>query len=171
MASDPRRVPFECLDVGGIRGATVILDIDGTITGDRCMEGPAGALATAKELASRNIVYLASNHPDSARNRAVARKIGCECIETPHRKPSKRVIEFLPPHHKAAPRVVIGDKVLIDGLFAFRIGARFVKVAPIRSPGDRTLTKVAYFLDALVSRILDWTQVLRFFNSRISHSG
>jgi predicted HAD superfamily phosphohydrolase YqeG len=72
-------------------------------------------------------------------------------IESNHRKPSRRVIDAIPVEHRNHPLVVIGDKIMIDGLFAWRIGARFVKVGRIVSPGDRRSVRWTYLLDDFIS--------------------
>lgn len=147
---------IETIHLDNIHGTTVILDIDGTITADGQVECSSGVLATLRDLAARNNVYLGSNHQNRARNRAIARRIGCFCIETPHLKPNSKVFEAIPACHRTQPIVVIGDKYLVDGLFARRIGALFIKVGRITSTDDRTFVKVAYFLDDLVSTIAGW---------------
>jgi predicted HAD superfamily phosphohydrolase YqeG len=150
------RSTLKALDVRGIKDATVIIDIDGTIAADRQVECSTEMLAVIRFLASRNAVYLLSNHRDSIRNRAVVRRTGLACIETPHRKPSRKVLDSLPAQHRGRPIVVIGDKAMIDGLFAWRIGARFIKVARIVSPADGSIVRLSCCLDDLSSKIGHW---------------
>jgi predicted HAD superfamily phosphohydrolase YqeG len=147
------RPSLEALDVRGIHNATVILDIDGTITSDGQVFFPDNVFAKIRELASRNAVYVFSNHRNNTRNRIVASRVGCTLIETRHRKPSPNVLRGLPPDHRAQPLVVIGDKIIVDGLFARRIGARFIRVGRVRSTSDRTFVKATYLLDDLVAAI------------------
>jgi predicted HAD superfamily phosphohydrolase YqeG len=144
---------LEALDVRGIHNATVILDIDGTITGDGQVFFSDRVLAKIRELASRNVVYVFSNHRNNTRNRIVASRAGCALIETPHRKPSPNVLCGLPPDHRAQPLVVVGDKIIVDGLFARRIGARFIRVGRVRATSDRRLVQATYFLDDVVASI------------------
>jgi len=144
---------LEALDLQGIHNTTVILDIDGTITGDGQVFFSDSVLAKIRELASRNVVYVFSNHRNNTRNRIVASRIGCALIETPHRKPSPNVLRGLPPHHRVQPLLVIGDKIIIDGLFARRIGARFIRVGRVRSTSDRSFVRMTYLLDDLVAAI------------------
>ena len=84
------RPGLEALDVRGIHNTTVILDIDGTITGDGQVFFSESVLAKIRELASCNVVYVFSNHRNNTRKRIVASRVGCTLIETPHRKPSPR---------------------------------------------------------------------------------
>lgn len=153
------RPGLEALDVRGLRDATVILDIDGTITGDGQVVFSDTVFAKIRELASRNAVYVFSNHRNNTRNRIAASRLGCALIETLHRKPNPKVLCGLPPDHRARPLVVIGDKIIVDGVFAWRIGARFIQVGRVRSASDARLVRAAYLLDDLVAVIGSiWTE-------------
>jgi predicted HAD superfamily phosphohydrolase YqeG len=166
MNTEPTGVPLEFLDTGLINSSTIILDVDGTITADGKTEISADALRVIQSLADRNAVYLFSNHSDVVRNRALARGLGLEYIDTPHRKPSRKIIEAIPVHHRVQPMIVIGDKITTDGLFARRIGAQFIKVGRVFSPNDRISAKVAYFLDDLVSWLAPgWGKVTQKLNA------
>lgn len=145
---------FETLDTSKISDTTVILDVDGTITADGQSAFTAAVLATITELASRNIVYVFSNHRSNRRNRLVACNVGCALIDTPHRKPSVKILCGLPPVHRSLPLIVIGDKITVDGLFAWRVGARFIRVGRVRSAADRKLVKLAYLFDDLVAALI-----------------
>jgi predicted HAD superfamily phosphohydrolase YqeG len=147
------RPSLEALDVHGIQNTTVILDIDGTITGDGQVVFSDTVFAKIRELASRNVVYVFSNHRNNTRNRIVASRVGCPLIETAHRKPSPNVLLGLPADRRAQALVVIGDKIIVDGLFAWRIGARFIRVGRVRSTSDRRLVRATYLLDDLVAAI------------------
>lgn len=150
---------LEALDVGEIQNTTVILDIDGTITADGQDVFSDGVFARIRELASYNVVYVFSNHRNNVRNRIVASRVGCALIETPHRKPNPKVLCGLPPDHRFRPLVVIGDKIIVDGVFAWRIGARFIQVGRVRSASDRRLVRATYLLDDLVAVIAAiWTE-------------
>lgn len=144
---------FEALDLHELRDTTVILDIDGTITGDGLLAVSAGVLAKIRELASRNMLYVCSNHRNTTRNRIVASSVGCALIESRHRKPNPQVLAGLPSAHLAQPLIVIGDKIMVDGLFAWRIEARFIHVGRVRSTSDCRLVRAAYRLDDLVAAI------------------
>ncbi len=153
MDSVPIRPMFEALDLHELRDTTVIVDIDGTITGDGLLAVSGGVVAKIRDLASRNKLYICSNHRDVTRNKIVASNVGCSLIETRHRKPNPRVLGGLPSGHLAQPVVVIGDKILVDGLLAWWIGARFIHVGRIRSSSERRLVKAAYFLDDVIAAI------------------
>ena len=63
-----------------------------------------------------------------ARNRAIAEVLGVSLIENKHRKPNSRALGGIIPQYKKM--VVVGDKVLTDGLFALSIGATFIHISP-----------------------------------------
>ena len=50
--------------------------------------------------------------------------------------------------------IIIGDKILTDGLFARHIGATFIKVERYKSKKDRLITKIIYRLDDLCQYLL-----------------
>ncbi len=143
-------------DLRRLSGSTVILDIDGTITADAGAEISRATLNAIRALAARNAVYVFSNHRDISRNRAIGRTAGLPYLETNHRKPSRRIVDAIPIEHRNQPLVVIGDKITIDGLFAWRIGARFIKVGRIVSPSDRTSVRLSYMLDDFVSGMVGY---------------
>ena len=153
MDTKPRQADstLELLDTRLISESTIILDIDGTITPDSTTDVSCGILRAIQSLASRNVVYLFSNHRDNARNRSLARSLGLQYIDTPYRKPSRKIIEAIPACHRKKPIVVIGDKIAVDGLFAQRVRAQFIKVGRVLSASDRPSAKVAYFLDDLIA--------------------
>ena len=120
--------------------AVIILDIDGTIA-------PAGSdtidvVAEKKisELREKNDIYLLSNRNAPGRTLALAKTLGVSGIDVPYRKPDIRAVRGIKRENKEV--VVIGDKVLTDGLFAFFIGARFIKVARVLT-GDESFFDLA----------------------------
>lgn len=138
---------FTELDVRAYAGATVIVDVDGTITYDK--GGPEeAALEKLKQLGAVARVYLCSNG-EGARVQALAEACGVSWIDSPHRKPSRRVVEKIT--HSNARLVVIGDKALTDGLFALNIGAEFVPVARLRHARDTLVIRSTYLLDDIAA--------------------
>jgi predicted HAD superfamily phosphohydrolase YqeG len=144
---------MELLDERQVSGSTVILDIDGTITADAKTQIPPRVQQAIRRLASRNAVYMFSNHRDGLRNRRIALSMGLRYLDTHHRKPSRRIVDAIPAEHRIQPLVVIGDKIVVDGLFAWRIGARFIKVDRVVSASDRRLVRLTYFLDDVISNL------------------
>lgn len=162
VTTAPADATLEFLDTLLISGATIILDIDGTITADAKADISAGVARAIQSLTHRNAVYLFSNHEDDIRNQEVARRLGLPFLDTLHRKPSRKVIEAIPACHRDRPLVVIGDRFTTDGLFARRTGARFIKVGRVLSSSDRKFTKFAYFIDDCVAWILTKGRRLSF---------
>ncbi len=132
------------LDEQALKGAQLIIDIDGTITHDKGTELDHGALQKLARLKQHSDIYLCSNG-HQGRTRALAEKADVFFIDSLHRKPSRHVAEKLERTDK--PVIVIGDKMLTDGLFALNIAATFLPVKRIRHAGDAFNIKVHYFLD------------------------
>src|SRR3989344_719528 len=125
---------FAELDVSALRDCLVALDIDGTLGPHGCEELAPGILQQIAILVvGGNLVRLGSNQNDS------------------------RALGDVPEHLKERPLVVIGDKVLTDGRFAKRLGARFYKVKIVRSDDDPWSVRTHYALDWLVRPFFRYT--------------
>jgi 4-hydroxybenzoate polyprenyltransferase/predicted HAD superfamily phosphohydrolase YqeG len=138
---------FKDLVPEDFRGATVFLDIDGTLVPDGEEElAPAEAEALATLTAVSDVYLIASK--GYHRVPAIAKRFGATPVVTEHMKPSKRIIEGLWVPRQV--RVVIGDKVMTDGWFASRIGARFVRVTRMESGTEPPLIMMLYAADAVI---------------------
>jgi len=146
------RRPFEDA-VGDVVGATVLLDVDGTLLPDGTRILTDAVAAAVARLRGQNDVYLVSNHGDAERIRALAETLSVAVAPagTPAGKPSARAADGIP---REKPLVVIGEKGITDGLFARAIGARFVRVRPKWSGKEKLSVRVAYLIDAVVSSLL-----------------
>jgi len=144
---------FAELDFSAIAGSTILLDVDGTITLDGHAEIDGKVAAVISQLACRNWVYLCSNARDSGRLERFARSLGIEYLGSRHKKPSIKVSEALPPERREK-LVVIGDKMLTDGLFATRLGARFLKVEHLTAASDPLWIRCCYVMDTLAGKLL-----------------
>ena len=144
---------FADLDVSALHGFLVVLDVDGTLGPHGCDELTPEVLRQISTLVRNgNLVRLVSNNTDSVRTRRLAVCLGVEMAESTYRKPDIRALGDIPELLRGWPVVVIGDKVLVDGLFAKRLGATFCKVASIRSPNDPRMVRVHYALDCVAGR-------------------
>ncbi len=147
------RTYFENLNIDGWSGQTVLVDIDGTLTVDGSAEVSQQAVAQMKRILSANTVFLTSNKRKPERNYQVAQMLNVPFIDSPFKKPNKKVIERFS-HLFKQNVLVIGDKFLTDGLFAKNIGARFIKIRRLTSKSDSVKTKITYFVDDVVSALL-----------------
>jgi 4-hydroxybenzoate polyprenyltransferase/predicted HAD superfamily phosphohydrolase YqeG len=139
------------LDENALKNSQLIIDIDGTIVHDKGLELDPEAVQKLFRLKQHSDVYLCSNgHQD--RTKALAEKAGVFYIDTLHRKPSRYVVEKLERSDK--PVIVIGDKMLTDGLFAVNIAAKFIPVKRIRHRNDPVIIKLHYFIDDVVSIVM-----------------
>jgi predicted HAD superfamily phosphohydrolase YqeG len=143
---------FQNLNISGLKGYQIFLDIDGTLVDDNEVELSEATMQKIRELEANNRLYLCSNSRNHERNRKVAELSGVKYLDTDLRKPSKKILELVD-ESPFKERLVIGDKFLTDGLFAKNIGAEFTKVARIESGNDRLYIKFLYWIDDLASKI------------------
>lgn len=136
---------FDELDMQQFRGAVVLLDVNGTLLASS--EGVAcqsvqEAVARLKEVA---VPYIFSNGSNLERRARIAALLGVPLIHARSKKPDPRILREIKKEGK--PVFVVGDKMLTDGLLAYLAGARFVRVARFRGPGDSFFARVLYLLD------------------------
>lgn len=139
---------FLDLSIASFAGASILLDIDGTLVCDGVDELDAATVQKLSELGTRATVYLFSNSGTLQRSERFATATGTHALVSTHRKPDPRLVRELPHKHL----VVIGDMYLMDGLLAKRVGARFIKTHRLTNSRERIARKVAYVLDALIGR-------------------
>lgn len=139
---------FQDLDEHAFAGALVVLDVDGTLTNDKGDSVSQGVREKLGRLSKVAEVRLFS-HGLPERTRMLADAHGVHFLESSYRKPSRRVVEGL--ERQGRRMVVIGDKMLTDGLFAANIGAEFVPVQRIRHADDGWYARFVYFLDDVAS--------------------
>lgn len=125
-------------------GATVILDIDGTVI------APGNPVIAPQEreavlrMAQGATAILLSNKKNHERNERIAEELGVAYHRTGWKKPFPRSAQpFLSRH----PLVVVGDKFLTDGLLALFIRAPFIKVRRLTSRQDGFFDRLACAVD------------------------
>lgn len=143
---------FEELDVK-FEDKIILLDIDGTLTADSELFFEHEVMKRLAEVKEKNTVYLCSNCNDNERKRKTAEILGVRIIDTSKKKPSKSVIAGL--NLKGEDCVVIGDKFLIDGLFARNIGACFILVKKKISGKETLKVRFINFIDNLIYKIYE----------------
>lgn len=144
---------FKNLDISQLKGNIIFLDIDGTITSDGHHHVEEEVLSKLKILSQNNKLLFCSNKNNCARNQKISGLIGVQCLDGKYKKPSRKILNLVD-NKDGAPLVVIGDKLLTDGLFAKNIGARFIKVKRIFSKEDSFLSKFFYFIDDLLEKFV-----------------
>jgi putative flippase GtrA/predicted HAD superfamily phosphohydrolase YqeG len=128
----------------GIRGGTVLLDVDGTIVADRMEDIAPADLEALFQLAKSNSVYLCTNAKDPDRIVRLSKRLGVSYAPVPADKPG---IAFLKDIPMSEPVVIIGDKVLTDYIVGKKIGARIILVERKTGPNDPFHTKAGYVAD------------------------
>ncbi|MEN8252162.1 MAG: HAD-IA family hydrolase [Patescibacteria group bacterium] len=140
-----KQVFFHELDVDSIFGATVVLDVDGTIL---CSSGKTvnkEVLEIIEKLSKNNSLYIFSNNFNGKRSREIAESVGVIYIDSPYRKPNKKLLNYIKGDKDNI--IVIGDKYLTDYLFAQRIGARHIRVNRYKCKKESLFNKTACLVD------------------------
>ncbi|MFZ2038567.1 MAG: hypothetical protein WAV11_01340 [Minisyncoccia bacterium] len=131
---------FHEIDISSLKNKTIIIDIDGTLVADSEEEIMKENIEKINELAKYNKLFLCSNNNLHSRNISLSKKLNIEFINSPYKKPNKKVIDSIERIYLSG-LVVIGDKYLTDGLFAGRIGAVFIKVRRMESSNENLKIK------------------------------
>lgn len=141
---------FAETDFTGLSGTTIFIDIDGTLV-------PDGSVIVAHEesfavmmLAACNKIVIFSNSGNHARSEAIAARFGAQVMPYGFRKPFVTMKDAQA--HFFGPFAVVGDKIMTDGIFAWIIGARYIRVRPILSRTDSVATCLVYAIDGLIAR-------------------
>ena len=71
-----------------------------------------------------------------------------------HKKPSFKILKKLDIGKGSGNLLVIGDKISVDGLFAWNIGAEFIKSGRKISGKESFLVKLINFADDIIWKIL-----------------
>ena len=145
LAVESERYVWE-LDLSAIEGCVVIVDIDGTLAAfDHCSVA-SEATQVLQTLRAKNDVFLFSNNANRGRLARLAQEHNVSHISSLRRKPDPRIARDIPPSRHSR-RVVIGDRAMTDGLFAYFIGARFIKVRRARSGAESVFRRALYWAD------------------------
>lgn len=138
---------FTEMSVEPFKGALVILDVDGTLVADRGEVLSEETKQTVRALSGVAEVYLCSNALP-LRTEAFVKECGVQGLVSHHKKPSRRVVERLGDMSKRI--VVIGDKVVTDGLLAKNIGAEFVLIRRLKGTHTSLRGRMGYLVDEVV---------------------
>ncbi len=137
---------FYNLDTLLINNKTIIIDIDGTLVADGKEVVEEKNIEIINILLKSNNLFLCSNKNLSLRNRVISEQTNIPILDTPFKKPNKRIIDSIDISYQN-DLVVIGDKYITDGIFARRIGADFIKIKRMRSKKESVATKIIYLFD------------------------
>lgn len=139
---------FKDINFDDIQGCTILLDVDGTLVSDGMREVDVHTRENVARLSISNKVFLCSNKHDVVRDAALAHALGVERLQFFIMKPFVPSAAQLP---SGRPLVVIGDKYVTDGLWAKRLGARFIKTDHVVSSSESWRVRLVYGIDNFVS--------------------
>ncbi|MDP2642159.1 MAG: hypothetical protein Q8P21_02625 [bacterium] len=146
---------FEEIVIPDEPSCLVIIDIDGTLApdtpGDIAVENAVKEKVV--ELSNRHRVYLCSNGKDRDRAQGIASMLGIELIDSKYKKYSRKILKDirLDPNRRT---LVIGDKILTDGLLALRLHAHFYLIKRKHSGKERLLVRLMEFLDDAIVAVI-----------------
>lgn len=146
-------VSFAELDINNIKNYFILLDVDGTIINDGGELLDEEHIKKIKELKQNNEVHFCSNKSGGQRLSEISGETGVSFLDNYHRKPSRKILQYIK-NDRNLPLLVIGDKFLIDGLFAKNIGAKFIKVKRVISLRDSWHIKLIYLVDDVVFNLI-----------------
>lgn len=129
-----------------LSGYTIILDIDGVVMAHAETTVPDETKRYVENLKRNNDVFLVSNSLSTKRKAYTSEALDIPWIDSGHRKPSKRILSFMK-YDVQKPLAVIGDKILTDGLFAYRIKATPLLLERRTSTKDPIATRLMYWID------------------------
>lgn len=131
-------------------GRIIFLDVDGTLLPDGGLDFDPAVIRQLEKLKRDNRVFLCTNSNDRIRTGEIEKTLGLPVATYNYKKPSSKIIRGLGIEKGNKNLSVIGDKILIDGLFALNIGARFIKVKRKISGQESVIIRLINLSDDIV---------------------
>ncbi|MBF05448.1 hypothetical protein CL644_01960 [bacterium] len=125
---------------------TILLDIDGVLMAHGEDIISPIILKNIEMLRKNNDIYIVSNSLSTHRIIKTSTALKIPWVDSGLKKPSIRILSFIK-YDKTKPLVVIGDKILTDGLFAYRINAKALLLNRRVSQKDPLVVRVTYLID------------------------
>lgn len=135
-----------------LHGYTILLDIDGVLMADGEDVISSEIVDFVGVLKEHNNITIVSNTIFKKRRIYAGEILNIPILETFHRKPSVRILNTLS-YDKSKPLLVIGDKILTDGIFAKRINSELILLTRRTHRNDRLFIKLTYIIDDLAYSI------------------
>jgi predicted HAD superfamily phosphohydrolase YqeG len=142
---------FHDISIDTIKDSVVILDIDGTLTCSSSTSVSDAVRQKISVLQRSNAVYLFSNNYNGVRSRMIARDLNVPYIESPHKKPNKKILNYIT--QGTCPVIAIGDKFLTDGLFAHFSRVEHIRVRRYHCATDSIWDRAACVFDDCIYSI------------------
>lgn len=133
-----------------IHHSTVLLDIDGTLLPDGHVVVDPEVGEAVEYLKKDNVVFLLTNGSDKERVEGLAESLGVPVapVGVPAGKPRLSAVVGIPTDR---PLVVVGDKLVTDGILARRLGVSFVWVSTKHREKRTLFSYLSHFIDDVVS--------------------
>ncbi|QSH39695.1 HAD family hydrolase [Candidatus Kaiserbacteria bacterium] len=132
-----------------LKNHTIILDIDGVVMAHAERVVPDETRRYIEILKAKNDIHIVSNGLSKKRKVYTSEALDIPWVDSGCRKPNKRILSFME-YDEEKPMVIIGDKILTDGLFAIRIKAKPLLLERRVTDTDPLITKVTYLIDDTV---------------------
>jgi len=126
--------------------STIILDIDGVLMADSEKTISEEIINHVQELKRNNDVQVVTNSFIKERCRYVSEVLQIPWVDSPYKKPSIHILNYMN-YDSKKPLIMIGDKILTDGIFAKRIGAEAIMMQRRIRTNDRLVIKFTYLID------------------------
>lgn len=154
------RKDFLQIDERPLIDKKIILDIDGTLVFDGQKRLDREVIEKINILSKNSTIYLCSNG-DEDRTKELALSLGLQFVDPCFKKPDPRVVSSV---SSGGDRwVVVGDKILTDGILATKINGEFIWVKSRRSSRDSFFTKISYAVDDFFGLLLwPWKKYWKF---------
>ena len=150
-----KRYYFENISVPDEPSCLVLLDLDGTLTPDIREETSIENIVKEKvtQLSKHHSVYLCTNGKDRDRAQNIASKLGIALVDSKYKKQSKKFLHDLPfdPNRRT---IVIGDKILTDGLLARRLHAHLYLIKRKKSGKESIFVRLVEYLDDVIAALI-----------------
>ena len=149
---------FETLKTEDISGKTIFLDVDGSLIPEGQLDFDPRVIESILNLKKRNNVFLATNMRDKTRLDQLEAILQVPILTRKFRKPSAKILSEVGTVLDKNNYIVMGDRILIDGIFAARIGGTFIRLQRKISWNEPIFTKFINFIDDIV-----WKMVKKLF--------
>jgi len=150
-----KRYYFEDISIPDEPSCLILLDLDGTLMPD--IPGDTSIESAVKEkvaqFSQHHSVYICTNGKNHDRARKIASELGISFVDSRYKKHNKKILNDIPldPNRQT---IVIGDKILTDGLLARRLDAHFYLIKRKKSGKESLFVRLVEYLDDAIAALI-----------------